>query len=142
DANARAGHRGCSRWGGSLKDGAFDPVRYGMPPNSLLSIEPLQLLTLEVVRVALQDAGYLDRPFPRQRTSVIFGAGGGIADLGHQYAFRSALPMYMSDAGASALTRLPEWTEDSFPGILLNVAAGRVANRFDLSGVNYSVAAA
>ncbi len=37
---------------------------------------------------------------------------------------------------------LPEWTEDAFPGILLNVAAGRVANRFDLGGSNYTVDAA
>ena len=37
---------------------------------------------------------------------------------------------------------LPEWTEDSFSGILLNVAAGRVANRFDLGGSNYTVDAA
>ncbi len=40
------------------------------------------------------------------------------------------------------MERLPEWTEDSFPGILPNVAAGRVANRFDLSGVNFTVDAA
>src|SRR6202021_4091674 len=33
-------------------------------------------------------------------------------------------------------------TEDSFGGLLLNVAAGRVANRFDLGGVNFTVDAA
>jgi acyl transferase domain-containing protein len=38
--------------------------------------------------------------------------------------------------------RLPEWTEDSFAGILTNVAAGRVANRFDLGGRNFTVDAA
>ncbi|HNB23948.1 MAG TPA: acyltransferase domain-containing protein, partial [Candidatus Melainabacteria bacterium] len=37
---------------------------------------------------------------------------------------------------------LPEWTEDSFAGYLGNVAAGRVANRFDLGGVNFSIDAA
>ena len=37
---------------------------------------------------------------------------------------------------------MPEWTEDSFAGILTNVAAGRVANRFDLGGSNYTVDAA
>src|SRR4029077_13886574 len=49
-------------------------------------------------------------------------------------------------AGTEALARclevLPEWSEDSFPGILLNVAAGRVANRFDLGGANSAVDAA
>ena len=39
-------------------------------------------------------------------------------------------------------SRLPEWTEDSFPGYLGNVAAGRVSNRFDLGGLNSVVDAA
>ena len=48
----------------------------------------------------------------------------------------------VDDVSPDVLSRLPEWTEDSFAGILLNVAAGRVANRFDLGGVNYTVDAA
>src|SRR5690606_5615144 len=73
-----------SKWGGFLDDVAFDPLRYGMPPSSLAAIEPLQLLTLEVVCAALQDAGYLERPFARGRAAVILGAGGGVATLGNQ----------------------------------------------------------
>ena len=38
--------------------------------------------------------------------------------------------------------RLPEWSGDSFPGILLNAIAGRIANRFDLGGANYVIDAA
>jgi len=34
-----------------------------------------------------------------------------------------------------AAEQLPEWTEDSFAGILPNVTAGRVANRFDLGAL-------
>jgi acyl transferase domain-containing protein len=131
-----------SRYGGFIDDTPFDPTRYGLPPNSLGSIEPLQLLTLEAVRAALDDAGYATRPFARDNTSVILGAGGGIADLGNQYVVRAALPSLFADMDPEALGRLPEWTEDSFAGILLNVAAGRVANRFDLGGVNYTVDAA
>jgi acyl transferase domain-containing protein/NAD(P)-dependent dehydrogenase (short-subunit alcohol dehydrogenase family) len=142
DADPKTPDKIYSKWGGFLDDIPFDPMRYGMPPNSLSSIEPLQLLTLEVVRAALQDAGYLERPFPRQRTAVILGVGGGVAELGNQYAVRSALPMLLEDVAPGVLARLPEWTEDSFAGILLNVAAGRVANRFDLGGVNYTVDAA
>src|SRR5262249_47066600 len=37
---------------------------------------------------------------------------------------------------------LPEWSEDSFPGILANVIAGRIANRLDLGGANFTVDAA
>src|SRR5205085_4587235 len=69
-----------SKWGGFLDDVAFDPVQYGMPPHALRSIEPMQLLTLEVVRAAMADAGYADHPLPRAKTSVIFGIGGGLAE--------------------------------------------------------------
>ncbi|WP_040669214.1 polyketide synthase, partial [Nitrolancea hollandica] len=135
-----------SRWGGFIDDVPFDPVSFGMPPNSLHSIEPFQLLGLAVVRAALQDAGFLDRPFPRERTSVILGAGGGGADLSGNYVVRSSLPSLFGESAtglADQLTGiLPEWTEDSFAGILMNVAAGRIANRFDFGGVNYTVDAA
>ncbi|MFQ6040565.1 MAG: nitronate monooxygenase [Candidatus Poribacteria bacterium] len=57
DPDPRAKDKVYSKWGGFLDDIPFDPVKYGMPPNSLLSIEPLHLLTLEMVRAALKDAG-------------------------------------------------------------------------------------
>lgn len=134
-----------SKWGGFLDDVVFDPVRYGMPPYALASIEPMQLLTLEAVRAAIADAGYADRPFIRSKTSVILGAGGGLADLGQQYGIRSGLPALTGGENrvpAAMMEQLPSWTEDSFAGLLLNVAAGRVANRFDLGGVNFTVDAA
>ena len=138
-----------SKWGGFLPDVPFDPLLYGMPPTSLPSIEPAQLLALEVARAALADAGYAERPFPRERTGVVLGMGGGAAQVAMGYAFRSYLPMLdtvIPGGGAAALERcqglLPEWTEDSFPGFLLNVTAGRIANRLDLGGANYTVDAA
>ncbi len=141
-----------SKWGGFIDPVAFDPMRYGMPPNSIPSVEPLQLLVLEAVRHALEDAGYRDKPFDRENTSVILGAGGGVGEHGLGYGFRSMALHYLTAAGTEVdevhamLERLsgkiPEWTEDSFAGLLLNVAAGRVANRFDLGGTNYTVDAA
>ena len=131
-----------SHWGGFLDPVVFDPARYGVPPSSLSSIEPLQLLALEAARAALDDAGYTRRPFRRDRTSVILGVGGGISDLGQQYAVRSGLPLLLDDIPKDVLARLPEWTEDSFAGVLLNVTAGRIANRFDFGGVNFTVDAA
>ncbi len=131
-----------SKWGGFLPETPFDPARFGIPPRSLPSIEPVQLLTLEVVRRALEDAGYGTRDFDREQTSVILGAGGGIGDLGGLYATRSALPSVVADPDPLAWDRLPEWTEESFPGLLPNVAAGRVANRFNLGGRNFTVDAA
>jgi len=146
DPNPAARDKIYSKWGGFLDDIEFDPTQYGMPPNTLRSIEPLHLLTLEVVRSALKDAGYDQRPFNRERTSVILGAGGGAGDLGQQYGLRSSLPMLFGSSSEEGLSRinmvLPEWTEDSFAGILMNVAAGRVANRFDFGGTNFTIDAA
>jgi acyl transferase domain-containing protein/NAD(P)H-dependent flavin oxidoreductase YrpB (nitropropane dioxygenase family)/NAD(P)-dependent dehydrogenase (short-subunit alcohol dehydrogenase family) len=149
DADPKAPDKIISKWGGFVPDVPFDPLRYGMPPSSLPSIEPVQLLLLEATRAAIDDAGYADRPFARERTAVVLGMGGGAAQLAMGYAFRSYLPMLDTvrpGGGSEALKAceglLPEWTEDSFPGFLLNVAAGRVANRFDLGGANYTVDAA
>ena len=131
-----------SKWGGFLEDVVFNPLKYGIPPKSLASIEPAQLLTLELVDQALRDAG-LDKQNPyRERTSVILGAGGGLGELGTNYAVRSMLPRFVENPDESLWQELPEWTEDSFAGFLLNVLAGRVASRFDLGGVNYTVDAA
>ena len=145
DTDPKARDKSYSKWGAFLDDVPFDPVRYGMPPNSLRSIEPLHLLTLEVANWALDDAGYSKRPFPRECTSVILGVSGA-GELNQAYSFRSALPAFFGNSSQDILSRfdeiLPEWTEDSQPGILGNVAAGRVANRFDLGGTNYTVDAA
>jgi acyl transferase domain-containing protein/NAD(P)H-dependent flavin oxidoreductase YrpB (nitropropane dioxygenase family)/NAD(P)-dependent dehydrogenase (short-subunit alcohol dehydrogenase family)/acyl carrier protein len=151
DPNPKTRDKICSKWGGFLADMAFDPLLFGMPPNSLTSIEPVQLYALEAVRRALADAGYADRPFDRERTAVILGAGGGAAQLAISYSFRSYLPMLatvpgLKDSAAEIMrqaeTLLPEWTEDSFPGILINVIAGRVANRFNFGGPNFAIDAA
>ena len=135
-----------SKWGGFIDDVPFDPVEFGMPPSSLKSIEPFQLLALLVVRAALEDAGLMQRPFPRERTSVMLGAGGGGGDLSGNYVVRSSLPTLFGESAGELTDELqgilPEWTEDSFAGILMNVAAGRVANRFDFGGLNYTVDAA
>jgi acyl transferase domain-containing protein/NAD(P)H-dependent flavin oxidoreductase YrpB (nitropropane dioxygenase family) len=146
DPDRRAKDKIYSKWGGFIDDVPFDPVEYGMPPNSLRSIDPMQLLALKTARAALEDAGYLGRSFDRSRVSVILGASGGTGDLGASYVLRSSLPLLFgntaSDVIADADGALPEWTEDSFAGLLLNVAAGRITNRFDFGGLNYVVDAA
>jgi len=131
-----------SRWGGFLNDLLFDPVRYGIPPRALKAIDPLQLMTLEVVRRCLADAGLENAPEVHERTSVILGASGGAGDVGAQYAVRAEMPRFLGALAPQAAARLPQWTEDSFAGILLNVAAGRSANRFNFGGVNYTIDAA
>ena len=142
DPNRAARDKVYSKWGGFLDEVEFDPFHFGIPPNSLKSIETMQLLALEATRRALLDAGYERGDFDRERTSVIFGATGGMGDLGQQYAARSEIPRMFGRVDDGVYDRLPEWTEESFPGLLFNVAAGRVANRFDCGGSNYTVDAA
>jgi acyl transferase domain-containing protein/NAD(P)-dependent dehydrogenase (short-subunit alcohol dehydrogenase family)/NAD(P)H-dependent flavin oxidoreductase YrpB (nitropropane dioxygenase family) len=142
DADRSARDKIYSRWGGFVSEILFDPFKFGIPPAALKSIEPMQLLALELVARALTDAGYAHDNPHRERTSVVLGVGGGAAELGVGYGFRSLLPKFFEHPEEAMLAELPEWTEDSFAGILLNVVAGRVANRFDLGGTNFTVDAA
>ncbi len=151
DENPRAPDKIISKWGGFLGDIPFDPLKFGITPASLKSIEPLQLLMLESVHQALADAGYEHRPFDRENTCAVLGIGGGGSPMGVSYGFRTCLPMLETVDGVGPRPQnlieacekmLPEWTEDSFPGILMNVAVGRVANRFDFGGSNYAIDAA
>jgi acyl transferase domain-containing protein/NAD(P)H-dependent flavin oxidoreductase YrpB (nitropropane dioxygenase family) len=135
------GDRTPSKWGGFLPPIPFDPLRYGIPPSSLRSIEPVQLLALEVARQALADAGYAHRNFDRSRAAVVFGAEAG-SDLSNATVLRSLLPAYLGELSEELSAQLPRLTEDSFPGMLANVIAGRIANRLDLGGANYTVDAA
>jgi acyl transferase domain-containing protein/NAD(P)H-dependent flavin oxidoreductase YrpB (nitropropane dioxygenase family)/NADP-dependent 3-hydroxy acid dehydrogenase YdfG len=138
---AGTGDKTPSKWGGFVPEIAFDPAAFGIPPRSLAAIEPVQLLALEVARRALDDAGYADRPFDRERASVVFGAEGG-TDLSGAYGFRAVHPQFLGPIPKALDDKLPRLTEDSFPGVLANVIAGRIANRLDLGGTNYTVDAA
>ncbi len=144
DERAGARDRISSKWGGFVDPIGFDPVRFGIPPNSLRSITPPQLLALEIARRALVDAGYAAARPPaalRARTAVVFAIG-NTADLEQMYITRAALPLIVGPVDESVRRRLPEWTEESYPGLLPNVAAGRVANRFDFGGPNLTIDAA
>ncbi|ORT55774.1 type I polyketide synthase [Streptomyces sp. CB03238] len=139
---ARAGERTPSRWGGFLPAAPFDALAHGIAPTSLGSIEPVQLLALDIAARALADAGYAgERHFDRSRTSVVFGAEAG-TDLAGAYGFRALHPGYLGELPPELDEQLPRLTEDSFPGVLANVIAGRVANRLDLGGANCTIDAA
>ncbi|WP_422769508.1 SDR family oxidoreductase [Plantactinospora sp. WMMC1484] len=139
----QAGRISVSKWGGFLDPVPFDAIRYGIPPAALASIDPTQLLALELSHRALVDAGYpYDAPgADHSRTGVIFGAEAG-SDMANAQTLRTMLPGYVGEVPAGLEEQLPRVTEDSFPGILANVIAGRVANRLDLGGPNFTVDAA
>lgn len=130
-----------SKWGGFFDEVPFDPLRFGIPPNSMRFLSTSQLLALEVVRWALTDAGYEQGDFDRENTAVIVGIGAN-GDQEQHYLVRTLLPLVVENLTEDDLRRLPQWTEESFAGVLANVTAGRIANRFDLGGANYTVDAA
>lgn len=151
DPDPRAKDKIVSKWGGFMDDIPFDPLKYGITPASVKAIEPLQLLLLEAVQHTLEDSGYTERPFNREKTSAILGIGGGGGPVAVAYGFRCCLPLLNTVPGVDIPTEkilensgsaFPEWTEDSFPGILSNVAVGRIANRFNFGGANLAIDAA
>ncbi|KMQ65188.1 erythronolide synthase [Chryseobacterium angstadtii] len=130
-----------SKWGGFIPKIDFDPLAFGIPPQSLAAIEPTQLLTLLVAKRAMEDAGYGEKNINRENTSVIIGAEGG-NDLANSYSFRGYYKQVFGELHEEVKEAFPHTTEDSFPGILANVIAGRITNRLDLGGRNFTVDAA
>ncbi len=161
DADKTAPDMTYAKRGGFINSQDFNPLLYGLSPNNIEATDTTQLLAMVVTRQALLDANYSTakdagdgREFDRDRTSVIMGVTGTLelviplgARLGHPI-WRKAL----ADAGIDAETteeivqRIADgyvpWQENSFPGLLGNVAAGRIANRFDFGGTNCVVDAA
>ncbi|SDU32585.1 type I polyketide synthase [Desulfobacula phenolica] len=142
-------HVYCKR-GGFLPAVSFDPLSYGIPPNNLEVTDTSQLLGLEVARMALEDAGYpLNHPaLEQKKVNVILGVT-GTQELVIPLGGRLGHPIWkkaLKDSGIreekreEILQRIQgdyvQWQENSFPGLLGNVVAGRIANRLNLSGTN------
>ncbi|BDU18884.1 type I polyketide synthase [Dyella sp. GSA-30] len=139
--HAISSDRVASRRGAFIDPVEFDALSYGIPPASMATIEPIQLLSLEMAQRALAHAGYGKGGFDRSRTAVIFGAEAG-SELRDALTLRAVLPTYIDSVPDLLQEQLPRFTEDTFPGMLSNVIAGRIASRLDLGGGNFTVDAA
>ena len=94
------------------------------------------------------------KPLDRRRVSVMLGVTGTLelviplgARLGHPIWRRALQEAGVEQTVADdVVQRISDsyvgWQENSFPGLLGNVVAGRIANRFDLGGANCVVDAA
>jgi acyl transferase domain-containing protein/NAD(P)H-dependent flavin oxidoreductase YrpB (nitropropane dioxygenase family)/NAD(P)-dependent dehydrogenase (short-subunit alcohol dehydrogenase family) len=142
DANKSTRDKTFAKWGGFVDAIPFDPMTHRIPPAVMRHVCAHQLLALELTRWTLADAGYAERPFDRERTSVVVAAAETGGWQGNKLILRSMLPFFFEDVPERVLQRLPEWTPESFPGMLGNVSAGRVANHFDFGGPNYALDAA
>ena len=152
-----------SKTGGFLSPIKFHPGDYGIAPNNIEATDTSQLLGLLAAKQALENAGYQSgvgepaeglRTWDRSRASVILGVTGTLelviplgARLGHPRWRKALKNAGVDDATANrvmddiAESYVP-WQENSFPGLLGNVVAGRIANRLDLGGTNCVVDAA
>ncbi len=158
DPDPKAQDRLYAARGGFLSAVDFDPLEFGIAPNDLEATDTSQILGLIAAKRALADAGYgfgeRARPFDRARTSVIIGVTGTLelviplgARLGHPLWRRALAEAGVPDEVADdVVARIgdgyAEWQEGSFPGLLGNVVAGRIASRLDLHGTNCVVDAA
>ncbi|WP_016697761.1 type I polyketide synthase, partial [Actinoalloteichus spitiensis] len=151
DPDPLAPDRSYVRRGAFLSPVDFDPLAFGIPPSILSATDTAQLLALVVARQVFDEIGLDD--LDRERVGVILGAS--TLDLIPYTATRLQGPLLrkvlrehgLPEEDVEHLVRrvvdlVPPWGEATFPGGLTNVVAGRVANRFDVHGVNHTTDAA
>ena len=155
DLNAETPDKTYCKRGGFIPDIDFNPLEFGIPPNILEVTDVTQLLGLLVAKSALEDAGYGETSEEvLDSTGVILGVTAGMKLLG-SLTSRLQYPVWekvlrRSGISVSDTEKIIEkmkkayvnWEENSFPGLLGNVIAGRIANRLNLGGTNCTVDAA
>lgn len=155
DPDPRAEDKTYGRRGGFLSPVAFEPLKYGIVPNDISAIDSTQLLGLVAADQALKDAGYpAENGYDHRRTAVMLGVTGALkmvvslgSRLAHPQLRRALADSGVDEATAADVLRrfageFTPWQENSFPGLLGNVTAGRIANRLNLGGANLVVDAA
>ncbi|ABV88225.1 type I polyketide synthase [Shewanella pealeana] len=153
DANKSTPDKSYCKRGGFLPDVDFNPMEFGLPPNILELTDSSQLLSLIVAKEVLADAN-LPEGYDRDKIGITLGVGGG-QKISHSLTARLQYPVLkkvfassgISDQDSEMLIKkfqdqYVHWEENSFPGSLGNVIAGRIANRFDFGGMNCVVDAA
>ena len=145
-----------SKIGAFVEGFEFDWRRWRQPPGSLKQIDPCQLWAVEASAAALENAGYGDdaKSMNRAKCGVIFAnaLGGENRNLSNirvwsnhtkQVAIKHGLPEMNAEIFREEIVQeSPRINEDTMPGELANVVAGRVANLLDLQGPNYATDAA
>ncbi|MGF1510499.1 MAG: beta-ketoacyl synthase N-terminal-like domain-containing protein, partial [Myxococcota bacterium] len=164
DPDPKAPDKTYSKIGGWVIDYPWDPFRWKMPipPKVADSMDRTQKWAVAAAREALMDYGVPDRPLDRDRTAIIVGNAMG-GDKHYMTAMRIYAPEFLEQLEASPsfsnltpaqreliakefLTgvqgKIPDITEDTMPGELANIIAGRIAAVFDLHGPNFVADAA
>ncbi|MEN0061781.1 MAG: SDR family NAD(P)-dependent oxidoreductase [Myxococcota bacterium] len=135
--------------GGFLSDIEFDPLEWGVPPSIVPATDTTQLLALITAKKVLEDAcgdGLAD--LDKDKVSCILGVTGA-QELMLTMANRLQRPVWVKAlrelgydeeevqiAADKIAGEYVPWQESTFPGLLGNVVAGRIANRLDIGGTN------
>jgi malonyl CoA-acyl carrier protein transacylase len=169
DQDKSAPDKTYTKIGGFVLNDAFSGLDYRMPPSTVAQIDPVQRWALSATRQAFKDAGYKTglkgdegKDFDRSRCAIILGNA-----MGGELQKQTSRRVYWPEA-AAAVRGTPEFqslpkaqqdailasaeaqfkgglipiNEDTMPGSLSNVVAGRIANLFDLGGKNFTTDAA
>ncbi|MBX3251857.1 MAG: acyltransferase domain-containing protein, partial [Myxococcales bacterium] len=149
DPDPKAPDKTYARRGAFLPEVAFDPMAWGIPPSTVPATDTCQLLALIVAQRVLEDAARGQFKYEdRERMSVILGVTSAQELLGSMNS-RLQRPVWtkalrdmglpedeVQEACARIESHYCEWQEATFPGVLGNVVAGRIANKLDLGGTN------
>jgi acyl transferase domain-containing protein len=164
DPDPKAPDMSYSKIGGWVTDWEWDPLKWKLPipPKVSQVMDRTQKWAVMATREALADFGYPGRALDTERTAVILGNAMG----GDQHLFTAARALFpevaeaMTESAAFATLpedlrkaiieetrtgvrrKLPEINEDTMPGELANIVAGRIASLFNFRGPNYTADAA
>ncbi len=164
DPDPKAPDKTYSKIGGWVRDWEWDPLKWKLPipPRVSLAMDLTQKWAVVTAREALGDYGYPGRPLNQERTAVILG--NAMAGDTHLYSAArilfpefaeelikssaySSLPVplrqeIMEQLHEGIRRKTPPITEDTMPGELANIVAGRIAALYDFKGPNYVADAA
>ena len=159
DANPTRLDTAYSRLGCFLDDYPSPRTEWRMPPATLASLDPEQLILLHAAEEAVRDAGYVEGRWTPERVMVSVGflpyqgkrflADSRVNFVEYALHLRAALRAAgVSDAAAGAVlaaterefkATLPPITEDSLTGWLGSIGAARVARRWHFRGPHFVV---
>ncbi len=164
DADPHAPDKTYSKIGGWVRDFPWDPIAWKLPvpPMVAKQMDEGQRWTISAARAALVDAGWPNWGVDSDKVAVVLGNAIG-GEKHYRSSMRIEMPEFvqaltnspafaaldgptrelvLAEAKQSYLANFTEITEDTMPGELSNVLAGRVANLFNFRGPNFTTDAA
>ncbi len=150
--------------GGWVREFEWNPIawRLPVPPTVAAQMDEGQRWAVSAARAALTDAGWPGWDVDGDRVAVVLGNAIG-GEKHYASSMRIRLPevirrlessptllglpaaqqrAIVEETRSAYLDNMFEITEDTMPGELANVMAGRIANLFNLRGPNYTTDAA